>query len=247
MDKLLRTFIDKLEEIRTVEAYEALVDELYLLLQQEKYKKDIIQNVKSKQKYIVNRFSEESTRENMLKAKDNLLIYLNSILEENGEESSPYIQQEIEKYLNNFYFFLEAFKEAKLDKRASLTSEELQKIQIKNEYDLQHLLYAVIKPLCVDARREVADDSGIGTVRSDICIPSLKTIIETKCTGRSTNLKKLTEELEADIVHYKADYIYFYIYDKEKIIKDRHNFELNFSRKFDEKNVRTIILQPVNM
>ena len=63
----------------------------------------------------------------------------------------------------------------------------------------------------------------------------------------STNLKKLTEEIEADIIHYKADYIFFYIYDKEKIIKDRHAFETNFNRSFDGKEVRIIILQPVNM
>ena len=123
----------------------------------------------------------------------------------------------------------------------------MKKIQIENEYDLQHLLYAVIKPLYPDARREVSDDSGVGTVRSDIIILSLNTIIEAKCTRTSTNLKKLTEEIEADIVHYKADYIFFYIYDKEKIIKDRHAFETNFNRSFDGKEVRIIILQPVNM
>ena len=66
---------------------------------------------------------------------------------------------------------------------------------------------------------ERCGDSGVGTVRSDIKILSLNTIIEAKCTRTSTNLKKLTEEIEADIVHYKADYIFFYIYDKEKIIK----------------------------
>lgn len=62
-----------------------------------------------------------------------------------------------------FYSFLEAFKEVKPDKRASLTTEALQKIQI--------------------------EDSGVGTVRSDIIIRSLNTIIEAKCTRTSTNLK----------------------------------------------------------
>lgn len=57
----------------------------------------------------------------------------------------------------------------------------------------------------------------------------------------------MPEEIEADIVHYKADYIFFYIYDKEKIIKDRCAFEANFNRSFDGKEVRIIILQPVNM
>ncbi|MEQ2040470.1 MAG: hypothetical protein ACLUCZ_17185 [Thomasclavelia ramosa] len=94
----------------------------------------------------------------MLKAKENLLIYLDSILCEEYEESSQFIQRELERFLRNFYFFLEAFREAKPDKRASLITENLQKIQIENEYDLQHLLYAVIKPLCPDARREVKKD-----------------------------------------------------------------------------------------
>ncbi|MFQ7249927.1 MAG: hypothetical protein ACLVDZ_08060 [Ruminococcus sp.] len=49
------------------------------------------------------------------------------------------------------------------------------------------------------------------------------------------------------MVHYKADNIFFYIYDKEKIIKDRHIFKISFNRSFDGKEVRVIILQPVNI
>lgn len=247
MDNILKEYVKKLEAVDTVEKYEIFISNLNQMMKQESYKKDIVQNIRNKQKYMVNKFSKESTLENMLKAKENLLIYLESILNEGYEESPQVVQTEIERYLQNFYFFLEAFKEAKPDKRASLTTENLQKIQIKNEYDLQHLLYAVIKPLCPDARREVSDDSGVGTVRSDIKILSLNTIIEAKCTRTSTSLKKLAEEIEADIVHYEVDYIFFYIYDKEKIIKDRLAFETSFNRNFDGKEVRTIILQPVHM
>ena len=68
-----------------------------------------------------------------------------------------------------------------------------------------------------------------------------------KSKRKSTNFKKLIEEIEADIVHYKADNIFFYIYDKEKIIKDRHIFKISFNRSFDGKEVRVIILQPVNI
>lgn len=80
---------------------------------------------------MVNKFSKESTRENMLKAKENLLIYLDSILCEEYEKTSQFIQKEIERYLRNFYFFLEAFREVKPDKRASLTSENLKKYRLK--------------------------------------------------------------------------------------------------------------------
>ena len=178
MDNMLKEYIEKLKLVDTVEEYEEFISKLHQMMKQETYKNDIVQNIRNKQKYMVNKFSKESTRENMLKAKENLLIYLDSILCEEYEKSSQFIQRELERFLRNFYFFLEAFREAKPDKRASLTTENLQKIQIENEYDLQHLLYAVIKPLCPDARREVNDDSGVGTVRSDIKILSLNTIIE---------------------------------------------------------------------
>ena len=168
MDNMLKEYIEKLKLVDTVEEYEEFISKLHQMMKQESYKNDIVQNIRNKQKYMVNKFSKESTRENMLKAKENLLLYLDSILCEEYEKSSQFIQKEIERYLRNFYFFLEAFREVKPDKRASLTSENLKKIQIENEYDLQHLLYAVIKPLYPDARREVSDDSGVGTVRSDI-------------------------------------------------------------------------------
>ena len=130
-------------------------------------------------------------------------------------------------------------------KKATLNSEVLQNIQIKNEYDLQHLLYAVIRPLYTDARIEVTEDTGCKAVRSDIKIPSLNTIVETKCTRESMNLGKLAEEIEADIVHYNADHIYFYVYDKQKIIRDRKAFETTFNKNFDGKQIEVIVQQPI--
>ncbi|MCD7992240.1 MAG: hypothetical protein LUK37_10895 [Clostridia bacterium] len=183
----------------------------------------------------------------MLRAKENLLFYLESILSENQGYLSKFSEDCLEKYLNNFYLFLEAFKEMKPDKRAWLTIDDLQKIKIENEYDLQHLLYAALRPLYGDIRKEVTEDSGVGAIRSDLKIPSLNAVIEAKCSRKSMNMKMLTEQIEADIVHYKADSIYFYVYDKEKIIKDRAAFETCFNRNFDGKKIRIVILQPVNL
>ena len=53
----------------------------------------------------------------------------------------------------------------------------------------------MLKPLFPDARAEVTEDTGVAAVRSDIKIPSMKAIIEAKCTRRSMNLRKLTEEI----------------------------------------------------
>lgn len=54
---------------------------------------------------------------------------------------------------------------------------------------MQHLLYAVIKPLYPDIRKEVTEDSGAGAIRSDIRIPSLNTIIEAKCTRKTIHTR----------------------------------------------------------
>lgn len=65
---------------------------------------------------------------------------------------------------------------------------------------------------------------GCGTVRSDIWIDQ-NVIIETKCTRTSMSEKKLHEEISADITQYSAQNIYFYIYDKEKIIGNPQAFK----------------------
>ena len=247
MNNLLKDYIEALKGIDTIEKYELFIPKLNEMLQQEAYNAEIIRAVRNRETYMFNRFSKESATDNMLKAKEKLIFYLNSILSENDESPSQTVQFYIEKYLNNFYSFLEALREVSPHKRASLKAENLQEIRIENEYDLQHLLFAALKPLCLDARKEVTEDSGVGAVRSDIKIPSVNTVIEAKCTRKTMNLKKLTEEIEADIVHYDADYIYFYIYDREKIIKDKYTFEINFNRNFDGKVVRAVILQPVHM
>ena len=191
---------------------------------------------------MTNKFSDEATKDNMLKSKRNLMDYLDSLGQDLNTE-----QAGLKYYLHNFYLFLEAFREEIPHQKSTLKPSLLQSIQIQNEYDLQHILYAVIKPIFPDSRREVAEDSGYGTIRSDIKIPSMNTVVETKCTRKSTNLKKITEEIEADMVHYDAKYIYFYIYDKEKIIKNRQVFESRYSGVFDGKRIETIVLQPIHM
>ena len=109
---------------------------------------------------------------------------------------------------------MESLSEREIDKRATLKNELLKQIKVENEYDLQHLLYAVLKPLYPDIRKEVSEDSGIGTVRTDLKIPCLNIAIEAKCTRDSMKLKKLTEEIESDIVHYTEQCIVFFVYDK---------------------------------
>lgn len=113
---------------------------------------------------------------------------------------------------NRFLYVFGSVNRKKIDKCSTIKLEDFRNLKIKNEYDLQHFMYAVLKPLYPDIRKEVSEDSGVGTVRADLKIPCLKVSIEAKCTRENMSLKKLTEEIEADIVHYKdSNIVFFYL------------------------------------
>lgn len=244
MDNWLKPYIEKLQNIFEINEYDQFVTELYEILRSKEYPNDVIVQVRKRATYLKNRFSNEVNKENMLMAKNKLTDYLSALTQEEYQNSDL---KNLEIYLENFYLFLEALTEYSPDKRATIKHENLEKITIQNEYDLQHLLYAALKPLYPGIRKEVSKDSGIGTVREDVCIPDLDVVLEAKCTRDSMTLKKLIEEIEADIVHYQEENIFFYVYDKKKIIKETKNFNDYFNKQFDGKKVKLFVLQPVKL
>lgn len=218
--------------------------ELNQRLAEGEYPEEFCQEIRQKQKYMKNRFSDEANKEKMLAAKENILESLCDFLNrENKSSDNKYLM----RYLHDFYMFMEALHERELDRRATMIKDNLQQIKIENEYDLQHLLYAVLKPLYPDIRKEVAEDSGVGMIRSDLKIPCLNSVVEAKCTREKMSLKKLTEEIEADMVHYSEEHIVFFVYDKAKIIKDKQSYENYFNRIFDGKDIKIVIQQPIKL
>ena len=111
----------------------------------------------------------------------------------------------------------------------------LDSIQIGNEYDLQRMLYAILRPLFPSIRQEVNSDNGYGGMRADLYLDSCNLIIETKCTRDSMSERQLTEELGADSFHYPADNICFFIWDRSKIIKNPEAFKNKFEKNLSEK------------
>lgn len=147
------------------------------------------------------------------------------------------------KVMENFYLFLEGLIERKPHSRAGIQKEQLETLKIKNEYDIQHFLFAYLRPVYPMARTEVTEDTGYSSVRVDIALDE-KNVIEVKCTRKGMAKKKLIEEIEADMVHYGAETIYFFIYDKEKIIDNPLNFKNIYERKMTNKQIHIIIHQP---
>ncbi len=187
--------------------------------------------------YPVNEYSDKKTRDNLNAAKKRIIEYLEQIT-----DSSP-AEDRLLTVLNNFYLFLEGLLERSPHKRSTIQKEQLAALKIQNEYDVQHLLYACLKPLYPLVRAEVSEDTGYGTVRTDIFLDS-EHVIEVKCTRNSMKIKKLTEEIEADMVHYHAKHIYFFIYDKEKIIENPQLFRKTYESRMTDKHISIIIHQP---
>lgn len=209
-------------------------------------------------KVIPNRFSEIHTKREMDSAfrkgkrfLENLVIEI-----EQGRYSSIAIQATIDietaieiirRLLNNFYKHIETMYQAEVHGNSKFRKEDLDKIKIGNEYDVQRVLYSLIKPIFPTARLEKADDGGYRSVRYDIVLDDYNIVIEVKCTRDSMSERNLTEELGSDSFHYKADHLFLFIYDKVKLIKNPDAFSQSFIRNIHDfdKTVETIIIQGI--
>ena len=187
--------------------------------------------------YVINEYSDKETRDNLDAARKRVIEYLEEIM-----TACP-ADGRLLTVLENYYLFLESLLERPPHQRSGIQKEHLSGLKIQNEYDVQHLLYAYLKPLYPLARAEVSEDTGYNTVRTDIFLDS-DHVIEVKCTRRSMPQKKLIEEMEADMVHYRAEHIYFFIYDKEKVIENPQLFRNIYENKVKGKHIHIVIHQP---
>lgn len=155
----------------------------------------------------------------------------------------------VRRILKNFYKHIQVMYQEKIHGKGTIKKEDLSKIKIGNEYDVQRMLYSLIRPIFPSARMEISDDAGYNSIRYDILIDEYDVVIEVKCTRKSMTERNLTEEMGADAFHYKTDYLFFFVYDKENIIKNVDAFTKGYKRKkFDfGTDIEAIVNQPINM
>lgn len=76
---------------------------------------------------------------------------------------------------------------------------------VSNEYDAQDLLFAILRSVFEDARREdFAPHFGAKAKRIDIVIPSAETLIEVKCVRNAKHARLIDDELKIDIESYHS-------------------------------------------
>lgn len=233
----MRNAIIELKAVKNSNDFESILYSLRDFLKTLDMDPKFLMELEQRAYYPINEYSDKETRNNLDAAAKRVIEYLEEIM-----TGSP-ADDQLLTVLDNYYLFLESLLERPPHKRGSIQKEQLSGLKIQNEYDVQHLLYAYLKPLYPLARAEVSEDTGYGTVRTDIFLDS-EHVIEVKCTRNSMKLKKLTEEIEADMVHYSAEHIYFFIYDKEKIIENPQSFRNTYENKVKGKQIHIVIHQP---
>ena len=236
-DLTIQDVAEQLQKSEDEPSFKTAIYNLKKCLKQLGVSSEYLIEVERRAYYLPNHYSEKDTKENIEQAKKRIAEYINEMMDISPED------KRLRSILENFYLFLEGLIEREPHKRAGIRKEQLETLKIKNEYDVQHLLFAYIRPLYPMARAEVSEDTGYNTVRVDIALDA-KNVIEVKCTRKGMVQKKLVEEIEADMVHYSAECIYFFIYDKEKIIENSLNFKNTYEKKIANKRIHIIIHQP---
>ena len=108
---------------------------------------------------------------------------------------------------------------------------------IEDEYDVQDLLFAVLKPLCDDLEREdpvpkTAGDSG----RVDLSSRMLGTIIEIKFAKNPTRAAAISRECRERVVTYSRwpdlRHLVFFVYDPDGLMSDPDNFVSGLTSPF---------------
>lgn len=234
----IQIIAERLQMAENKYAFSQEVENLRKLLVQLGVSKESLLTLEQRAYYPINNYSDRDTKEKMQLAKKRVLAYMDELMGEGDEKG-----QVLESILKNFYFFLEALLEREPHKKGGIQKAQLENLKITNEYDIQHLLYAYLKPLYPAVRAEVSEDTGYHSVRVDIAV-STDCVIEVKCTRKGMKINKLLEEIEADMVHYHAQEIYFFIYDKEKIIENPIAFQDSMKGKIQGKEIHIIIHQP---
>ena len=120
---------------------------------------------------------------------------------------------------------------------------------IKDEYDVQYLLGALLKLYFDDVRAEDYSPSSSGAnTRLDFVLRDEQIIIETKMTNEHLKIKTLGEELLVDIGRYKiypnCNHLVIFIYDKGDHIVNKRGFIADLEQQSTTELKVKVIIQP---
>ncbi|MBQ4524233.1 MAG: hypothetical protein IJA10_14995 [Lachnospiraceae bacterium] len=193
-----------------------------------------------------NRFSKQATNDAFIKSKNAVIRYLKSQGNINLDFSKEEAIRIVSVILKEFNVYIDLLFHRKPHGKCTDNVKKLfDTVYITNEYELQHFLYPVIRMVFPNARVEEYQDTGHHAVRKDIVIDDYDIAIELKCTNDTMKEADLSDEIASDMIHYNNSVIFFYIYDKSRIISNVHSFESAYRGKIEDKRIFVKVVQPV--
>lgn len=244
----MKDLYDEISLVEEVEEFKSKIRE-YVHKLNENRLVEIANEIRRLSEFYENKFSQASTFENMKQSQEKVLNYLRNEIDFRSHTKDNIGVVLVKKILGNFHLFCKSlYKNSVHGKCSDSIKNNLSKLEIMNEYDVQQLMYPLIRSVFPEARLEENEDSGHHTIRKDIVIDSQDIVIELKCSRKSMNERSLSEEIASDIVHYSNKYIFFYIYDKENIIKNPINFKNTYEKKeIEQKEILIEIVQSIEL
>lgn len=127
----------------------------------------------------------------------------------------------------------------------------VQPLTFSNEYDVQDLLHAQLRPWISDIRPEEFTPSYAGSsTRMDFLLPAHKLVIETKIVRDRAHAKRIGDELIIDIEHYRrhpdCKTLWCVVYDPDHLITNAQGLKTDLDgdrkAKDGEVVVKTFIL-----
>lgn len=118
-----------------------------------------------------------------------------------------------------------------------------EQLRFANEYDVQDLLHALLRPWVQDVRPEEYTPSYAGkSTRMDFLCPAHQLVIETKCVRDRHHAKNVGDELLLDIAHYAAHptckKLWCVIYDPEHFLTNPDALrDLEGAHKKDDRGI----------
>jgi len=149
-----------------------------------------------------------------------------------------------EDFLNSVFENFHGFYRQLVNRHANRTS-----IDIKDEYDVQDLIHAILKLKFKDIREEEYTPSYAGSAtRVDFLLKNENIVIEIKKTRDRLADKEVGEQLILDVAHYKnhpnCKRLKCFVYDPENRIRNPRGLEGDLKRLSDENMSVELYIRP---
>lgn len=121
-----------------------------------------------------------------------------------------------------------------------------QQLAFSNEYDVQDLLHAMLRPWVSDIRPEEFTPSYAGSsTRMDFLLPTYCLVIELKFVRDRTHAKRIGDELIIDIEHYRVHpqckILWCVVYDSDHLLTNAEGLQKDLEGKRSRESGELVV------